>query len=174
MYDQFKIAWGAEFRTLGLVASIRLRKSPWCTSRGVVGCRIQDLGIRGYRWWKTADFSHSAGTTRTQRTVRPLCHSVVGCLTPTVAGACRWAEWLHQPCLLAGPHMGTKLDLATYLPGVPNRRRRNQKWLHHPCLLRGPKKGRIGYITPAFSGVPNKRGQNQKWLHNPCLLGGPQ
>ena len=26
------------------------------------GCRIQDPGIPGYRWWKTADFSHSAGT----------------------------------------------------------------------------------------------------------------
>ena len=24
------------------------------------GCGIQDPGTRGYRWWKTADFSHSA------------------------------------------------------------------------------------------------------------------
>ena len=24
------------------------------------GCRIQDPGTRGHRWWKTADFSHSA------------------------------------------------------------------------------------------------------------------
>ena len=24
------------------------------------GCSIQDPGTRGYRWWKTADFSHSA------------------------------------------------------------------------------------------------------------------
>ena len=24
------------------------------------GCRIQDPGTRSYRWWKTADFSHSA------------------------------------------------------------------------------------------------------------------
>ena len=24
------------------------------------GCRIQDPGTRGYRWWKAADFSHSA------------------------------------------------------------------------------------------------------------------
>ena len=29
---------------------------------GTVGRRIQDPGTRGYRWWKTADFSHSAGT----------------------------------------------------------------------------------------------------------------
>ena len=26
---------------------------------GAVGCRIQDPGTRGYRSWKTADFSHS-------------------------------------------------------------------------------------------------------------------
>ena len=24
------------------------KKNPWCTSKEVVGCRIQDLGIRGY------------------------------------------------------------------------------------------------------------------------------
>ena len=36
------------------------------------GCRIQDSGTRGYRGWKTADFSHSARTVRAQRTVRPL------------------------------------------------------------------------------------------------------
>ena len=33
------------------------------------GCRIQDPGTRGYRGWKTADFSHSA---RAPRTVLPL------------------------------------------------------------------------------------------------------
>ena len=27
-----------------------------------MGCRIQDPGTHGYRWWKTADFSHSGGT----------------------------------------------------------------------------------------------------------------
>ena len=37
-----------------------------------MGCCIQDPGTRGYRWWKTADFSHSAGTARAQRTVHPL------------------------------------------------------------------------------------------------------
>ena len=26
------------------------------------GCRIQDPGTRGYWWWKTAGFWHSAGT----------------------------------------------------------------------------------------------------------------
>ena len=48
-------------------ASDLKKKNPWCTSRAGVGCRIQDLGIRGYRWCKTADFSHSAGTARAQR-----------------------------------------------------------------------------------------------------------
>ena len=28
------------------------------------GCRIQDPGTRGYRWWKAADVSHSARSTR--------------------------------------------------------------------------------------------------------------
>ena len=53
--------WGAEFRTLGPVASIRLKQNPWCTS---MGCRVQNSGT----WdpWlpvvETADFSHSACT----------------------------------------------------------------------------------------------------------------
>ena len=54
--------WGAEIRTLGPVASIRLNKKIPGVPAGAVGCRIQEPGIRGYRWWKTADFSHSAGT----------------------------------------------------------------------------------------------------------------
>ena len=48
------------------------KEIPGVPAGGAVGCRMQDLGIRGYRWWKTADFSHSAGTARAQRTVRPL------------------------------------------------------------------------------------------------------
>ena len=38
------------------------KNNPRCTSRGAVGCRIQDPGTRGYRWWKTAHFSHSVCT----------------------------------------------------------------------------------------------------------------
>ena len=45
----------------------RKKKSP-VYKQGAVGCRIQDPGTRGYRWWKTADFSHSARTAH----VRPL------------------------------------------------------------------------------------------------------
>ena len=56
------------------------------------------------------------------------------------------------------------------LPGVLNRRGRNQKWLHPPLPSRGPKNRRIGYITPAFSGVPNRRGQIQKRI-TPEFLG---
>ena len=61
MHDPFKTAWGAESRTMGPSASIRQKKIPGVPA-GAVGCRIQDLWSRGYRWWKTADFSHSAGT----------------------------------------------------------------------------------------------------------------
>ena len=39
---------------------------------GAVGCRPQNPGTCGYRWRKKADFSHSAGTARAQRTVHPL------------------------------------------------------------------------------------------------------
>ena len=63
---------GAEFRTLGPVASIRLNKKIPGAPAGAVGCRIQDPGTHGYQWCKTAYFSHSAGTARAQRTVRPL------------------------------------------------------------------------------------------------------
>ena len=53
---------GAEFKTLGPLASIRLKTKISGVPAGAVGCRIQDPGTRGYRWWKSADFSHSAGT----------------------------------------------------------------------------------------------------------------
>ena len=63
MHDQFNTAWGAEFRTLGPVASIRLKKKkiPGVPA-GAAGCRIQDRGTCGYQWWKTANFSHSVHT----------------------------------------------------------------------------------------------------------------
>ena len=62
MHDPFKTAWGAEFRTLGPVASIRLKEKIPGVPVGAVGCRIQDPGTRGYWWWKTANFSHSVHT----------------------------------------------------------------------------------------------------------------
>ena len=42
------------------MASIRPKQKIPGVPAGAVGCRIQDPGSRGYRWWKTADFSHSA------------------------------------------------------------------------------------------------------------------
>ena len=52
---------------------------------------------------------------------RIFCHSVVGCLTPAVSGAHMWVAWLHYPCLLRGPHAGTKLEVATNCIVTPPR-----------------------------------------------------
>ena len=41
---------------------IRLKQKIPGVPAGAGGCRIQDPGTHGYRWWKTADFSHSTGT----------------------------------------------------------------------------------------------------------------
>ena len=41
---------GAELRTLGPVASIRLKQKIPGVPAGAVGCRIRDPGTRGYRW----------------------------------------------------------------------------------------------------------------------------
>ena len=67
----------------------------------------------------------------------------------------KWAEVLHQPCVL----------------GCTQTRGQSQRW---------PTSGRKCFITPAFSGVP-KQGDNAKGgpqvgglLHHPCVLGGPQ
>ena len=50
-----------------------------------------------------------------------------GYLTPAFSGAHKWAELLHNPCILGGPQT----------------RGQNQKWLPHPCLLWGPQVGGI-------------------------------
>ena len=62
---------------------------PYCeslTSELVPSTLVTELlsgsKIRGYRWWKTADFSHSAGAARSQRTVRPLGLGLGGTLVP--------------------------------------------------------------------------------------------
>ena len=41
---------GAEFSTLGPVASIRRKQKIPGVPAGAVGCRNQDPGTRGYRW----------------------------------------------------------------------------------------------------------------------------
>ena len=49
---------------------------------GAVGCRIQDLGTCGYRWWwKTADFSYSAGTAHGAPPTPALLHCIPLCRT---------------------------------------------------------------------------------------------
>ena len=53
---------GVQIKTLGPVASIRLKKNILGVPAGSVGCRIQDPRICGYQWWKTTNFSHGAGT----------------------------------------------------------------------------------------------------------------
>ena len=52
--------WWCRIQDLGTPGKHQTRKNPWRTSTRGVGCRIQEVGIRGYRWWKTAYFSHSA------------------------------------------------------------------------------------------------------------------
>ena len=68
----------------------------------------------------------------------------LGYLTPAFPGAQKWAEMLHNPCILGTPTKGTKSELAA-----------------SPLPSWGPKNGRKCYTTPAFSGVPSKREQNQ-------------
>ena len=72
MHDQFKTAWGAEFRTLRPVASIRLKKKiPGSTSRG---CRVQNSGPWD-PWLPVVENSQLFA----QRAVRPLCSHVAAC-----------------------------------------------------------------------------------------------
>ena len=65
------------------------------------------------------------------------------------------AEMAHHPCLLGGPHMGTKSELAT--PHLPSR----------GSPIEGDKI-RSGYSNPAFSGAQTWA----DWLLNPCLIYG--
>ena len=53
------------------MASVRLKQKIPGVPAGAAGCRVQEPGTHGYRWWKTADFR----TARAQRTVRPRCGS---------------------------------------------------------------------------------------------------
>ena len=101
----------------------------------------------------------------------------IGCLTPALSGARKWAQLLCYPCIFGGPQRQV--------------REGNQNWLPHPSFLGGPQVGdiatsplhsrgspnakrgekiRIGCLTPAFSGA-------HKWaelLRHPCILGGLQ
>ena len=60
------------------------------------GCRIQDPGTRGYRWWKTADFLHSARSAR-----------------------CAPQETPHSPCMKRSPPKVTRAERSTPSPPPP-------------------------------------------------------
>ena len=97
--------------------------------------------------------------------------------------AYKWAEMLHQPCILGdsqtkedkiriGPQAGGNATSPLHSRGFPNNGGQNQNW---------PTSGRKCYITPAFSGIPKQRGTKSEWahkcaemLHHPCVLGNPQ
>ena len=62
MHDQFKTAWGADFRTLGPAASIRPKKIPGVPA-GAVGCRPWDPWLPVVENSQLfAQHGHSAGT----------------------------------------------------------------------------------------------------------------
>ena len=63
---------GCRIQDLGTRGKHQTKKQIPGVPAGAVGCRIQDPGICGYRWWKTADFSYRARTAHAQLTVRPL------------------------------------------------------------------------------------------------------
>ena len=95
----------------------------------------------------------------------------------------KWAEMLHQPCILGdsqtkedqiriGPQAGGNATSPLRSPQSPNKGGQNQNW---------PTNGRKCYITPAFSGIPKQRGTKSelahKWaeiVHHPCILGDSQ
>ena len=64
VHDPFKTASGRTIQDPGTRGKHQTKTKIPGVPAGAVGCRIQDPGTRGYRWWKTADFSHSAGTAR--------------------------------------------------------------------------------------------------------------
>ena len=103
-----------------------------------------------------------------------------------IGGAHKWAETLHQPCILGdtqskgdnqnwrGPQVGGNATSTLHSRGSPKQGGQSK--------LAGPTSGRKRYIDPAFSGIPKARatikiGGAHKWaetLHQPCILGDPQ
>ena len=67
MYNQFKIAWGAEFRTLGPLASIRRKKKSLVYQQGLQGAEFRTLGSVATGGGKQPTYR----TERAQRTLRP-------------------------------------------------------------------------------------------------------
>ena len=112
-----------------------------------------------------------------------------GYITPAFSGAHKWAEVLHNPCVLRGcQNRAAKSEVAT--SPLPSRGPTSGQNCYVILAFLGVankgEKIRSDYITLALSGAqkwaellrhpcvlggPQKRGQNQKWLHHPCLLG---
>ena len=106
-----------------------------------------------------------------------------------IAGAHKWAEMLHHPCILGGPQRHGGQNQNWWGPQVSGNatsplhsRGSPKKWGTKSDLV-SPTIGRKCYITLAFSGVPRDMGDKiriggaHKWaevLHHPCILGGPQ
>ena len=90
-----------------------------------------------------------------------------GYITPAIWGVTHkganseWADWLHHPCHLGGPHQGDYIK----------RDHKWADWLHHPCRLgvtnkwakleRGPQVGGLATSPLPSRGSPTN-GQNQK------------
>ena len=106
-----------------------------------------------------------------------------------IGGAHKWAEMLHDPCILRGPQSQGRQNQNLWGPQVggnatsPLHSRGSPKSRGTKSELVGPTSGLKGYITPAFSGLPKDKGDKiriggaHKWaemLHHPCILGGPQ
>ena len=106
-----------------------------------------------------------------------------------IGGAHKWAEMLHDPCILRGPQSQGGQNQNRWGPQVggnatsPLHSRGSPKSRRTKSELVGPTSGRKCYITPAFSGVPKVKGDKiriggaHKWaerLHHPCILGAPQ
>ena len=106
-----------------------------------------------------------------------------------IAGAHKWAEMLHHPCILGDPQRHGGQNQNCWGPQVggnatpPLHSRGSPKTWGTKSELVGPTSGRKCYITPAFSGIPKDMGEKiriggaNKWaekLHHPCILGDPQ
>ena len=93
----------------------------------------------------------------------------------------KWAEVLHHPCVLGGPHTrgqsqwwprsGRNCCITPASSGVPK---------HGDKVKGGPQVGGSATSSLRSRGSPNKGTKSmvaQKWaevLHHPCVLGGPQ
>ena len=162
-------------------------------------------------WWgpevggKATSPLHSRGSPKTRGTKSELVGPTSGrkCyITPAfsgvpkvkedkirIGGAHKWAEMLHEPCILGGPQSQGGENQKRWRPQVggnatsPLHSRGSTKSRGAKSELVGPTSGRKCYITPAFLAIPKDKGDKiriggaHKWaerLHQSCILGGLQ